>query len=275
MTAHRNGGTPSDAVAAGRVLVVDDSLSVRRAIERMLAPRGWTVVAAGGGSEAIDLLEAERPSLVICDVMLPEVDGYQVCRFVGRRPELAGVPVLLISGADSPEIEARSAAAGAAGLLTKPFTAESLVSWVDGLVGRDRPAVSAVAGEETGEILAGLLGVRGAVAAYALDLETGAGRCAAGGSLPGRLVVLAREAASAAGELGLGGRHELLVDGDEGTLVIHRVGRVSFAVRFDGSSVLGLARHQVRRLCRRRGRATRHEPSWAHSQGDRNGDHPR
>jgi CheY-like chemotaxis protein/predicted regulator of Ras-like GTPase activity (Roadblock/LC7/MglB family) len=263
-------------MTAHRVLVVDDSLSVRRAIERMLAPRGWTVMAAAAGSEAIDLLEAERPSLVICDVMLPEVDGYQVCRFVGRRPRLEGVPVLLISGAVSPEIEARSAAAGAAGLLTKPFTAESLLSWVDGLVGGGRPAGSAVAGPEVGRVLADLLEVHGAVAAYALDLETGAGRGAAGGSPPDRLVALARASASAAGELGLGGRHELLVDGDEGTLVIHRVGRVSFAVHFDGSSALGLARHQVRRLCGRHGGgATLHEPSRAHTRGDRNGDRPR
>lgn len=253
MNESRTNGEAPGPPATGRVLVVDDSLSVRRAIERMLSPRGLAVVAATGGSEALERLAAERPDLVICDVMLPGVDGYEVCRFVRRQPGLAGVPVLLISGAGSPEVEERAAAVGAAGVLTKPFTAKSLLSRVDGLVGGARSGGPTAGDEGLEEVLAGLRGLRGFRAAFVLDPEAGEARAAAGGPAPPELLDTVRHAAGLVGELGLGSSHDLLIDGEEGTLVVQRVGRVSVAVCFDGSTLLGLARHQLRRLCRKAG----------------------
>jgi CheY-like chemotaxis protein len=247
-------GVSSAPPATGRVLVVDDSLSVRRAIERMLSPNGLTVLAACGGSEAMERLAGERPDLVICDVMLPEVDGYEVCRFVRRQPELAGVPVLLISGAGSPEVEERAAEVGAAGVLTKPFTAKNLVSRVEGLVAAGRaPGTAAAEDAQLEKVLARLGALRGFRAAYVLDAETGEGRFAAGDPPPSGLAAMVRHAGDVAGALGLGGSHDLLIDGDEGTLVVQRMGRVSLAVCFDDATLLGLARHQVRRLCREAG----------------------
>jgi len=242
------------ASAAGRVLVVDDSLSVRRAIERMLSPRGLTVVPATGGGEAIEWLAQERPDLVICDVMLPAVDGYEVCRFVRSEADLAGVPVLLISGAGSAEVEVRAAEAGAAGVLTKPFTAGSLVARVEDLVGEGRARRAPAPGRiQMEELLARLATLRGFRTAYAIDLETGEQRRAGGGLVPPGLSTLIREAGVLARELGIGSSHDLLIDGEEGTLVVLRVEGVSLAVCFDESTLLGLARHQVRRLFRAAG----------------------
>jgi len=234
----------------GRVLVVDDSLSVRRAIERMLAPRGLTVIPATGGGEAIERLGEERPDLVICDVMLPEVDGFEVCRFVRGDAALADVPVLLISGAGSPEVEQRAAEVGAAGVLTKPFTGQSLVARVEELVSGGRaPALGVPGGARTEAVLAQLATMRGFKTAFAIDAEMGEGCRAGGGPVPASLVTLVREAVALAGELGLGGSHDLLIDGEGGTLVVQRLGQVCIAVCFDDSTLMGLARHQVRRVC--------------------------
>src|SRR5262247_438279 len=81
-----------------KVLVVDDSLSVRKVVERALVARRLDVVSAASGNEAIAQIERELPDLVVCDVVMPDRDGYEICRFVKSHPKLGQVPVLLISG---------------------------------------------------------------------------------------------------------------------------------------------------------------------------------
>ena len=61
-----------------KVLVVDDSLSVRKVVEKALEARGLQVLAAASGAEAIQMLERDRPDVVICDVILPDRDGFQI-----------------------------------------------------------------------------------------------------------------------------------------------------------------------------------------------------
>lgn len=255
---------------AGRVLVVDDSLSVRRAIGRMLAPRGLTVAEATDGSQALERLAGERPDLVICDVMLPGVDGYEVCRFVRARPALAGVPVLLISGVCSPEVEQRATAAGAAGVLAKPFTAKSLIARVDGALDAGRAAAPERHDDPAiEELLAAVGGLPGFRTAYLLDRESGSGRRVGGGPVPPGVSALLRQARDVTAELGLGEPHGLSIEGDAGTLIVQRFGDAALAVCFDRTVVLGLARHQVRLL------RSRAEKPTSLPQGDRNGNHPR
>ena len=81
-----------------KVLVVDDSLSVRKVVERALAGRQIEVVCAASGSEAIERLERDAPDVVVCDVVMPDRDGYEICDFIKRHPRLAQTPVLLMSG---------------------------------------------------------------------------------------------------------------------------------------------------------------------------------
>ena len=81
-----------------KVLVVDDSLSVRKVVERALLAKQLEVVSAASGTEAIAQIERERPDMVVCDVVMPDRDGYEICRFVKGHPQLGRTPVLLISG---------------------------------------------------------------------------------------------------------------------------------------------------------------------------------
>src|SRR5205814_1446396 len=81
-----------------KVLVVDDSLSVRKVVERALAGRQIEVVCAASGSEAIERLERDAPDVVVCDVVMPDRDGYEICEFIKRHPRLAHTPALLMDG---------------------------------------------------------------------------------------------------------------------------------------------------------------------------------
>ena len=71
-----------------KVLVVDDSVSVRKVVERALAGRQIQVVSAASGSEAIERIEREEPDVVVCDVVMPDKDGYEICEFVKSHPRL-------------------------------------------------------------------------------------------------------------------------------------------------------------------------------------------
>lgn len=253
----------------GRVLVVDDSQSVRRAVGRMLAPAGLAVDEAGDGEAARERLARERPGLVICDVVLPGTDGFEVCRFVRSRPELAGVPVLLISGRWSPEVERRAAAAGAAGVLAKPFTARDLVARVEEALG-GRAGAAERDDEPPLDPPAGLDELPGVRAAWLIEPESGRARRFGGGApAPAALAALVRRVGELTGEVGLGEPLALAIEGDAGSVVTQRAGRAALAVCFDRGVLLGRARHGVHRL---RGRL---DPSTSLPQGDRNGNRPR
>src|SRR3989304_7898533 len=81
-----------------RGLVVDDSLSVRKMVERALEMEGFDVLSASSGAEAMERIGSAMPDMVVCDVVMPDVDGYRICEFVRTHPSLSETPVLLISG---------------------------------------------------------------------------------------------------------------------------------------------------------------------------------
>ena len=126
-----------------KVLVVDDSLSVRKVVERALIGRQIEVVCAATGTEALERIEREEPDVVVCDVVMPDRDGYEICEFVKRHPRLGGTPVLLMSGIVNDEVRERAARVQSSDVLSKPFAADDLLRKLDGLlasVARATPA---------------------------------------------------------------------------------------------------------------------------------------
>jgi CheY-like chemotaxis protein len=119
-----------------KVLVVDDSLSVRKVVEKALEGRGLQVLAAASGAEAIQLIDRDRPDVVICDVILPDKDGYQVCQYVRAHPVVGTTPVLLISGIDNGTVQARAAEVRSDEVMFKPFGVDDLVRKIDSLLAR-------------------------------------------------------------------------------------------------------------------------------------------
>lgn len=117
-----------------KVLVVDDSLSVRKVVERALVGRRIEVVCAATGSEALERIERDEPDVVVCDVVMPDKDGYEICDFVKRHPRLGRTPVLLMSGIVNDDVRARAARVQSADVLSKPFAAEDLLRRLDTLL---------------------------------------------------------------------------------------------------------------------------------------------
>lgn len=110
-----------------KVLVVDDSLSVRKVVERALLGRQMEVVCAATGTEALERIERDEPDIVVCDVLMPDKDGYEICEFVKRHPRLGRTPVLLMSGIVNDEVRERAARVQSADVLSKPFAADDLL----------------------------------------------------------------------------------------------------------------------------------------------------
>ena len=117
-----------------RVLVVDDSLSVRKMVERSLQTKGFEVLAASSGTEAMERIGGAMPDLVVCDVVMPDIDGYRICEFVRAHPGLRDTPVLLISGIVNASVLERAAHVRSNDVLRKPFTADELARKVDELL---------------------------------------------------------------------------------------------------------------------------------------------
>jgi CheY-like chemotaxis protein len=117
-----------------KVLVVDDSLSVRKVVEKALEGRGLHVLSAASGAEAIASIERDRPDVVICDVILPDKDGYQICQYVRTHPTISATPVLLISGVDNGTVQARAAEVRSDEVMFKPFGVDDLVRKIDSLL---------------------------------------------------------------------------------------------------------------------------------------------
>jgi len=119
-----------------KVLVIDDSLSVRKVVEKALEGRGLQVLAAASGAEAIQLIDRDRPDVVICDVVLPDKDGYQICQYVRAHPAVGATPFLLISGIDSGTVQARAAEVRSDEVMFKPFGVDDLVRKIDALLAK-------------------------------------------------------------------------------------------------------------------------------------------
>jgi CheY-like chemotaxis protein len=110
------------------VLVVDDDRDAREAITELLQVEGFTVLAAANGREALDLLKVENPSVVLLDLMMPVISGWEFLRHRKKQPELAKIPVIVTSA-----VIDRATAADAEGVdefLVKPINIDKLVTLV-------------------------------------------------------------------------------------------------------------------------------------------------
>lgn len=117
-------------MASPKILVVDDEPDVVALLERTLKTEGFEVIAAYDGIGALDLVSSEKPDLVLLDIMMPMMSGYEVCEQIKANPQTQDVPVVCVSSAHTPDARAQSLRAGAVELLTKPFLPAELLAQV-------------------------------------------------------------------------------------------------------------------------------------------------
>jgi twitching motility two-component system response regulator PilG len=125
----------SDAVSGPvKVLVIDDSNTIRRSAEIFLRQAGFEVVLAEDGFDALAKISDHHPRVIFVDIMMPRLDGYQTCTLVKQNPDLKSTPVIMLSSKDGVFDRARGRLAGSDRYLTKPFTKETLVDAVNSCV---------------------------------------------------------------------------------------------------------------------------------------------
>src|SRR5712692_1696030 len=104
-----------------KILVVDDTPKNVKLLADLLTVKGYSVVTAASGSEALVLMDAERPDLVLLDVVMPEMSGYEVCRKIRENPATAMLPVVMVTALDPVQERVKGIEAGADDFLTKPI----------------------------------------------------------------------------------------------------------------------------------------------------------
>jgi adenylate cyclase len=132
--------------AMPRALVVEDDLDAREMLRRLLVGEGWKVSVAGNGREALNLLATEQPNLVLLDLMMPEMDGFEFLDEFRKDPKFASTPVIVVTAADLSPEDRRRLNGGVEHILQKaPYSREEFLRHIRQLVGRyivaqDQPA---------------------------------------------------------------------------------------------------------------------------------------
>jgi two-component system KDP operon response regulator KdpE len=116
-----------------RILVVDDEVAILKLLRANLEANGFETVAAVDGREALQTIERELPDLVVLDIMIPKVDGFEVCR---RLREWSEIPVIMLSARGGEEDKVKCLGLGADDYVTKPFGPEELVARVRAVLRR-------------------------------------------------------------------------------------------------------------------------------------------
>jgi two-component system KDP operon response regulator KdpE len=116
-----------------RILVIDDDAGMTDLLTILLTPASTQVLTANTGLDGIRMVHAQNPDVVILDLMLPEIDGWEVCRSIR---EFSNVPILILSALDTPGLVAQALDSGADDYLTKPISSGTLIAHLNKLVRR-------------------------------------------------------------------------------------------------------------------------------------------
>jgi CheY-like chemotaxis protein len=131
-----------------RLIIADDSSTIQKVVELFLEPEGFQVRGVGNGEEALELIDAFAPDIVIADTEMPGMSGYELCERVKANPQTAQIPVIILYSAFNPFDEDRARTSGAGGTLAKPFESQDLLDAVRSLLSGTGEEGSAAAAPE-------------------------------------------------------------------------------------------------------------------------------
>ena len=129
-----------------RILVVDDEIYIVHILEFSLMMEGYTVLTASNGEDALKVIDQDQPDLVVLDIMMPKLDGYEVCRRLREDERFQSLPVILLSAKGRPVDRETGLAAGADDYITKPFSPRKLLEKIRELLDREENPLKKVVG---------------------------------------------------------------------------------------------------------------------------------
>ncbi|MCA6557459.1 MAG: response regulator, partial [Pseudanabaena sp. M114S2SP2A07QC] len=118
-------------VKSPRILCIDDSVTICRAVEYILHNHGFQVMAVSSPIKALSLIFQHNPDLILCDITMPEIDGYELCGMLRKSSAFAKVPIIMLTGKDGFIDRVKARMVGATEYLTKPFGEKELLTTVE------------------------------------------------------------------------------------------------------------------------------------------------
>ncbi len=118
-----------------KVLIADDEPNIVTALEFLLERNGYEVYIARNGGDALKLIEAHQPDLVLLDVMMPVRSGYEVCQRMRERPDWGHIKIIMLTAKGRDVEMSKGLSIGADLYITKPFSTQELVARINGLLG--------------------------------------------------------------------------------------------------------------------------------------------
>lgn len=109
-----------------KILMIDDDKLVTDLLEKLLKADGYQTTTVNDSSKAIEVAQKESPDLILLDLMMPQPDGFRVCRMMRELPEFKRVPIIIVTALDDSDSRAVAFGAGATDYLTKPFHPDEL-----------------------------------------------------------------------------------------------------------------------------------------------------
>ena len=125
------GGATAAPANSFKVMVIDDSKTIRRTAETLLKKEGFEVITATDGFEALSMIADHQPNLILLDIMMPRLDGYQTCALIKHHRVFRHTPVIMLSSKDGLFDRARGRVVGSDNYITKPFTREELLTVIE------------------------------------------------------------------------------------------------------------------------------------------------
>lgn len=113
-----------------RILIIEDQEDNRAILRDLLSQAGYALIEAADGEEGVELAQSERPDLILMDIQLPLIDGYEATRRIKAKPELKSIPIIAVTSYALSGDEAKARAAGCDGYVTKPFSPRDLLAKV-------------------------------------------------------------------------------------------------------------------------------------------------
>lgn len=153
-----------------KILIIDDEFPMRYLIEHQLKREGFTVTLAKDGPDGLTAVSQHRPDLVVLDVMMPGMDGFEVCQQIKTTPETSQIPVIFLTASEAKDYKTRAFAVGADDYLTKPFMAEELLAHISAVLKRSERIKTGLLAPTSGRIVS-LFSPKGGVGTTTLSIQ--------------------------------------------------------------------------------------------------------